>query len=124
MELKDSTPTCLVTDHKPLLSILHEHRSIPTTVSNHIQRWALYHISFKSSDSHCNADALSRLPSPCITADPPVPCETILLLEQLDESPVSVAQFVPGPAEIQCSHKFFNISCQDGLILWIPQIVH
>ena len=89
---------CLVTDHKPLLSILHEHRSIPTTVSNRIERWALtlsmyeYHILFKSSDSHCNADALSRLPSPCITADPPVPCETILLLEQLDESPVSVAQ--------------------------------
>ena len=89
---------CLVTDHKPLLSILHEHRSIPTTVSNRIQRWALtlsmyeYHISFKSSDSHCNADALSRLPSLSITADPPVPCETILLLEHLDESPVSVAQ--------------------------------
>ena len=89
---------CLVTDHKPLLSILHEHCSIPMTVSNRIQRWALtlsmyeYHISFKSSDSHCNADALSRLPSPCITSDPPVPCETILVLEQLDKSPVSVAQ--------------------------------
>ena len=31
----------LVTDHKPLLLLLHEHQAVPSTTSNRIQRWAL-----------------------------------------------------------------------------------
>ncbi len=43
----------LITDDKPLLSLIHEHRAIPTTTSNRIQRWAItlsmyeYSIAFK-----------------------------------------------------------------------------
>ena len=88
----------LVTDHKPLLTLLHEHHGIPTTTSNRIQRWALtlslyeYSISFKSSSAHSNADALSRLPLVTATEEPPLPSETVLLLDQLSESPISVDQ--------------------------------
>ena len=86
----------LVTDHKPLLSLLHQHRAVPTTTSNRIQRWALtlsmydYQISFKTSQSHANADALSRLPISDVLSDPPIPHETIFVLDQIDESPITV----------------------------------
>ena len=88
----------LVSDHKPLLTLLHQHHAIPTTTSNRIQRWALtlsmynYSISFKPSTSHCNADALSRLPLYTVPREPPIPTETVLLLQQMSESPISVSQ--------------------------------
>ena len=40
-----------------------------------------YLISFKSTATHGNADALSHLPLPETSKDPPVPAETVLLLE-------------------------------------------
>ena len=58
----------LVTDHKPLLSILHPHKSIPVITAARLQRYALflaghnYNIEYKRTTDHCNADALSRLP--------------------------------------------------------------
>ena len=88
----------LITDHKPLLTLINAYRANPTHTSNRIQRWALilsmyeYSISFKSTATHGNADALSRLPLPETSKDPPVPAETVLLLEQLSESPISVKQ--------------------------------
>ena len=51
-----------------------------------------YSILFKSTATHGNADALSCLPLPETSKDPPVPAETVLLLEQLSESPISVKQ--------------------------------
>ena len=146
----------LVTDHKPLLTLLHEHRSIPTTTSNRIQRWALtlsmydYSISFKPSTSHSNADALSRLPLPYVQEDidPPVPVETILLLDELSESPISVdqiktwtrrdpllskiLQFIlsgwPHCLDLSSDLKPFvnrklELSTQDGVILWGNRVV-
>ena len=91
-------PFSLVTDHKPLITLLHEHRAIPTSVSARIQRWALtlsmyeYRIMFKPSGSHGNADALSRLPLPSMDQDPPIPVDTVLVLNELSESPISVDQ--------------------------------
>ena len=49
-----------------------------------------YTISFKPSSLHSNADALSRIPLVVNQEDPSVPAETILLLETMSESPVSV----------------------------------
>lgn len=145
----------LITDHKPLISLIHEHRSIPTTTSNRIQRWALalsmyeYSVAFKPSSSHCNADALSRLPLPHVKDEPPTPTETVLLLEQIAESPVSVNQIRlwtrrdpvlskvlgyilngwPTDKELlDTSLKVFNnrkleLSTQDGVILWGNRVV-
>ena len=61
----------LVTDHKPLLSLLKEHKAIPQQASGRIQRWALtlvayqYMIAFCPTAAHSNADAISRLPIQC-----------------------------------------------------------
>ena len=49
-----------------------------------------YSVSFKPSTSHLNADAISRLPLSDVPVDPPVPPETVLLLEQILESPITV----------------------------------
>ena len=63
-------PFVLVTDHKPLLSILGPKRGIPPLAAARMQRWALllsayrYTIEFRPTECHGNADGLSRLPLP------------------------------------------------------------
>ncbi|XP_062589262.1 uncharacterized protein K02A2.6-like [Saccostrea cucullata] len=58
----------LVTDHKPLLSILGPKKGVPPLAAARMQRWALilaayqYDIQYKSSEQHGNCDSLSRLP--------------------------------------------------------------
>ena len=60
-----------------------------------IQRWALtlamyeYTIAFRLIKAHANADAMSRLPLSVQPATVPQPSEMILLMEQLDKSPVT-----------------------------------
>ena len=59
----------LVTDHKPLTSILGAQSVIPTLSAARLQCWALilapyqYTLLYRKSSDHANADALSRLPS-------------------------------------------------------------
>ena len=58
----------LLTDHKPLTTILGSHIGIPPLAAARMQRWALllsayqYDIRYRQSECHGNADALSRLP--------------------------------------------------------------
>lgn len=86
----------LVTDHKPLLSLLGASKAIPPQASARIQRWALtlsmyaYTLVFKCTAQHSNADALSRLPLP-VSVSPVVPPETIMLLDLLDQTPITAA---------------------------------
>ena len=60
----------MITDHKPLLALLNEHRSTSPQASARIRRWSLflssyeYTLSFRDTHSHSNADALNRLPLP------------------------------------------------------------
>ena len=60
----------LITDHKPLTTILGPKKGIPSLAAARLQRWAIllsaydYTIKYKSSQDHCNADGLSRLPLP------------------------------------------------------------
>eukprot|EP00079_Xenopus_tropicalis_P035744 XP_017949515.1 PREDICTED: uncharacterized protein K02A2.6-like [Xenopus tropicalis] len=60
----------LVTDHQPLVAILHPKKGVSATAAAHMQRWALflagydYDIEFKRTAAHANADGLSRLPLP------------------------------------------------------------
>ena len=59
----------LVTDHKPLLALLHPSKPTPALAANRLARWALflgqfqYTIEYRRTKDHQNADALSRLPS-------------------------------------------------------------
>ena len=85
----------LITDHKPLVNLFNEHQSVPAHVSARIQRWELtlamyeYTICFRPTKAHANADTMSRLPLSVQSATVPQPPEMILLMEQLDKSPVT-----------------------------------
>ncbi|KAM7438769.1 hypothetical protein ABFA07_011747 [Porites harrisoni] len=58
----------LYTDHQPLTSIFHPHKSIPVVTAARLQRYGLflvgydYQIEYKNTEVHSNADGLSRLP--------------------------------------------------------------
>ena len=60
----------LITDHKSLTAIFGPKKGIPALAAARLQRWAVllsayyYHISYKPSQLHSNADGLSRLPLP------------------------------------------------------------
>ena len=63
-------PFELRTDHKPLMYIFDEKKSIPTMASGRVQRWALmlgaynYTIQYQKGSENTTADAVSRLPLP------------------------------------------------------------
>ena len=58
----------LITDHQPLVSILHPDNALPSVTEARLQRYALllseytFHIWYRSTHCHGNADAISRLP--------------------------------------------------------------
>ena len=89
----------LVTDHKPLVSILGPTKGIPLTAAARLQRWALflagyqYQIEFKPTLKHGNADGLSRLPLSSSTEDNVDDVETTLFnIAQIEYLPVTAEQ--------------------------------
>ena len=78
--------------------LLNERKSVPVQAAAHIQRWALtfasyeYKIKYKESTAHANADASSCLSLEDTIKDPLLPAETVLLMEQMDEMPVTSCQ--------------------------------
>ena len=88
----------LYSDHKPLIHIFGETKSVPAMASARIQCWALtldaysYSIKFKKGSLHGNADALSRLPLPDHPQLVPVAPEVIASLEHLSIVPPSAAK--------------------------------
>ena len=57
----------LVTNYKPILTILGPKTGIPSLAAARTQRWSFFlsayqYIIFKPTAEHCNADGLSRLP--------------------------------------------------------------
>ena len=142
----------IISDHKPLLSLFSHTRSIPQMASARILRWALtlsayqYTISFKSGKTHSNADGLSRLPLPDTPSQVPLPGDTVLVLDRLSATPVSVSQirtwtsrdpllsrvrdFVQQgwPQSVDTSFRSFHsrrseLSVQDGCLLWGSRVV-
>ena len=83
------------TDHKPLEGLFNEQKGVPQQAAPRVQRWALtlaayeYKIAYKAGETNANADALSRPPLSEIPEYVPMPGETVLLLEQLDHTPVN-----------------------------------
>lgn len=89
----------LVTDHKPLITILNPRKGIPSIAAARLQRWALilasyqYEIEFKPTDKHSNADGVSRLPLPhSQDMEGRVSEATLYTLQQLDNLPVTADQ--------------------------------
>ena len=95
-------PFNLVTDHKPLLTLLNEHKPThkPTSpqASARVHQWSLllsayeYTMKFRCTSEHSNADALSRVPLREIPAQTETPAELVLLMEHLADSPVTAKQ--------------------------------
>lgn len=77
----------LITDHKPLLSLLNGQKPTYAQASARIRRWSLYMsmfeytMEFRNTTAHANADALSRLPLPVVPAIPQTPPELVLLTD-------------------------------------------
>ena len=84
----------LVTDHKPLLSILGPKCQIPPLAAARFQRWAIllsayrYDVEFRVTSKHCNADGLSRLPLMTPELEDASPA-TLVNLMQIDSLPVT-----------------------------------
>ena len=68
----------LATDHKPLLTLFHQHKATTSQASACIKQWSLflsayeYKIVFQGTKQHGNADALSILPLPTTPTDVPI----------------------------------------------------
>lgn len=86
----------LLTDHRPLKTILGPQTGIPSLAASRLQRWALllsahsYDLKYRKADSHCNADSLSRLPVP--VTKPELHSEDICYFSQVDDAPVLARQ--------------------------------
>ena len=88
----------LGTDHKPLITILGHKKAIPPLAAARLQRWAIllsaydYSLEFRPSQSHANADGLSRLPlrttSPAAYSSEP----TVFNIFQLESLPVTARE--------------------------------
>ena len=89
----------LVTDHKPLTTILHPQKTTPPLAAARLQRWALllsayqYTIEFRSTGQHANADGLSRLPIKGVPGEESdVEATALFNLGQVDNLPLTSAQ--------------------------------
>ena len=88
-------PFVLVTDHRPLLSILGPKKGIPPLAAARMQRWALllsaynYSIEFRPTTARANADGLSRLP---LGTRHPASTDSVFTIGQIQALPVTAEQ--------------------------------
>ncbi|XP_033832445.2 uncharacterized protein K02A2.6-like [Periophthalmus magnuspinnatus] len=140
----------LLTDHRPLTTILGPHTGIPSLAASRLQRWALllsahsYDIKYRKSDSHCNADGLSRLPLPVTKHEPNT--VDIFYFKNVERAPVSAAQVkkatrndpdlsvvmdmvIKGQSKVDSSalkpfiDRRWELSVQSGCLLWGRRVI-
>ena len=76
--------------------LFHQYKPTSYHVSTHIHQWSLqlaiyeYTIRFCGTKLHGNTDILSRSPLPNAPSEVPMEPELVLVLQHLDESPVTV----------------------------------
>ena len=109
---------CLITDHKPLLTIFHPAKGIPETAASRLQCWAIvlsaynYEVKYQPSEKHGNADTLSRLPldkdEDCVDD----PDDTVCLLEQqqLHHLPIKATDIQHETSTNPVLSKVFNFT--------------
>lgn len=109
----------LQTDHKPLLSLFNEKKGVPPQASGRIQRWALklaayqYTMSCRSTTSHANADALSRLPIPDSGEETAEIPELVLIVNNLQDAPITSRQIAHWSARDKVLSRVLRY-IQDG----------
>ena len=143
----------ITTDHKPLLGLLSELKNIPPMASPRIIRWSLflanydYKLEYIPGSQNQSADALSRLPRQGAPEDVPMPAESYILMQRLDESAISSDQIAsmtskdpllskvlkhlktgwPARSHDELMKPYFTrrkeLSLQNGCILWGSRVV-
>ena len=99
------------TDHKPLLGLFDENKSLPERASPGILRWAImlqayfYTLKHKSGKENGQADGLSRVPLANAPKNTPVPKDTVNLKETIDKGPVNAQQIKKGTGRDQVMAK-------------------
>ena len=87
----------ILTDHKPLLGLVSEDK-ISNMAPPRLIRWALelaaykYKIRYRPGKESLNADGLSRLPHSVSMKEAPDPTEVVLVLKQINCTPVTSQQ--------------------------------
>ena len=88
----------LVTDQKPLKTILGLKKEIPTLAAAQLQRWAWilsayrYDIEFRPTTEHGNADGLSHLPLPEGQLEESCSDPTVFNIFQIESLPVNITK--------------------------------
>ena len=142
----------LITNHKPLTTILGPKKAIPSLAAARLQRWAVlllaytYDIQYKSTHTHCNADGLSRLPLPILESAPVVDAVSIFNMAQVHALPVTfqdirtatrkdkvlskVLTYVQRgwPAQVSEDLKPFNsrkqeLTIESGCLMWGIRVI-
>ena len=89
----------LITDHKPLVTILGPKTGVPTLAAARMQRWSLilaayqYDIEYRKSGEHANADAMSRLVP--LTKEDESETEQFMI-SYVDELPITAGDLASG----------------------------
>ena len=143
----------LVTDHKPLVTILHPRKGTPPLAAARLQRWALilasynYEIEFKPTEKHCNADSMSRLPLPISTEKEeelsevslyslqlvetlPVTANHICKMTRNDPTLSKVFQYtmsgwpsIPDQQLMPYYRRKYELSVECGCLLWGSRVI-
>ena len=145
-------PFTLLTDHKPLTTILAPSKRVQPLAAACLQRWALllssyaYSIVFRPTKAHANADGLSRLPVPPSINEPYLPDPKLFNIQQIETLPLTAAQLKTATARDPELSKvliyattgwprevppellpYWNrreeLSVEDGCIMWGIQVI-
>ena len=121
-------PFILLTDHKPLTTILAPSKSVPPLAAARLQRWALllssydYRIVFRPTKAHANADGLSRLPVPYSNNEPYLPDPKLFNIQQIETLPLMAAQLKTATARDPDLSKVLTYT-KTGWPLKVPPVL-
>ena len=143
----------ILTDHKPLLGLFSEDKISSNMAPPRLIRWALqlaaykYKIRYRPGKELLNADGLSRLPHSVSVKEAPDPPEVVLVLKQINCTPVTSQQIatatrtdpllsrvydyvlVGWPEKIQDKEiqpyfsRLSELSVHQGCLLWGSRVV-
>lgn len=140
----------LLTDHKPLITLLGEHKPVPQLASARIKRWALllaaynYTIEFIPGKDNVHADFLSRKPVEAETSPEENVTVQVMFIEGeqiIDSNMVAmetkrdpilskVLYFTkngwpahPGPEFFPYFSKRFELTHEDDILLWDSRVI-
>ena len=119
-------PFTLVTDHKPLVTILGPRAPVPTLAAAQLQRWSLllsgyqYKVEFRLTTEHANADCLSRLPLHlCQSDDTACKAPALFNISQIGLLPIKADQVKQASSQDTVLSRVITTLWMDGHPLWI-----